>query len=126
MTEVVLNMTIDFTDTDTLKSVHLKQGEAADGRRIDLLLTNNGESLNFSADDTVRFYARRDGGTDTITTGCAIFEHSIRISVSSNLTATAGVLHCEVRIEDHDKITITPTFDIIIDPSVSAIEDSTE
>lgn len=115
--EVTQKISLEMTDYLPLKTVHVKQGETLESRKIEVYLYNNGELLTFSG-ESVTFTGKLEGSSTAYTVACGVFTQYARIPVLAGMTATAGTMHCELKIEDDSVVLKTPTFDIVIDPSI--------
>lgn len=130
MITIYIDLALDFTDGDSLKSVNIKQGETNNGKYIRLSLYNNGEPVDLEGDEDTRLYGSIDGVQVVSNRGCSVYEGKIIIPVMSGengISSVAGVQHCEVKISglNGSRTVFTPTFDVIVSPAVvsSRMED---
>lgn len=118
METITQKISLDFSTNYPVKRVHVKQGETYEARKIEVWLYNNGE-LYTHDDDSVTFFGKLEGAETAYSIGCAISTRYVQIPVLIGMTAIAGVMHCELKITGDSQILKTPTFDIVIEPSIS-------
>mgnify|MGYP002521031345 CR=1 FL=1 len=127
MNHSVYRIFLDIYDAASQVSLCAKKGDS--NRRISAGFTENGKPYNISDDCTAIFRAKKPDGTVLYNT-CLIDGNIISFDLTTQTTAEAGAVNCEITLYGQDKRQITsPRFDLIVDDTVyddSEIESSDE
>ena len=127
MNHSVYRIFLDIDDAASQVSLCAKKGDS--NRRISAGFTENGKPYNISDDCTAIFRAKKPDGTVLYNT-CLIDGNIISFDLTTQTTAEAGAVNCEITLYGQDKRQITsPRFALIVDDTVyddSEIESSDE
>lgn len=111
-------ITLDFSQSDSYKTLHVKQYDKA-SRNIIISLTNNGIPVPLSSSDTAKLYASTNGVATATGTTCTIdvIDNTITVPITENLTELSGVERCEVEITrtaSNNSLIHTANFNLLV------------
>lgn len=128
MNVIIADLALDFCESESRKSVFVKQGDSEGSRLVRIRLFNNGVPVALSASDTAELYASINGVATATGEECDIENNKILVFLDSNVTAIAGREHCEVRIStpvtgETRRHIYTARFDLVV--GAAAVTDDT-
>lgn len=112
--DIVYNdITLDFSDNDSMTAVRVKQNDDR-GRVIRVAFANNGASFSVSG-SLPKLYASTEG-IATVMGELLSFDTSARvlIPVTAALSAIAGVGHCEIRFQTTEGVVHSARFTLLV------------
>lgn len=112
--DIVYNdITLDFSDNDSMVAVRVKQNDDR-GRVIRVSFANNGASFSVNG-SLPKLYASTEG-IATVMGELLSFDTSARvlIPVTAALSAIAGVGHCEMRFETTEGVVHSARFTLLV------------
>lgn len=119
MDVIYTNLSLDFNENYTLKSVKVKQHDNG-GRKLRITLFNNGTLVPLNAGtDVATMNASVDGTVTVYNMECTITSNKVVVDISRELTTLSGIERCEVKITSADHSVHTATFNMIVEPSVT-------
>lgn len=127
MTNSIYRVSLDIHDSGSQISLNVKKGDTK--RSIIATLTENGRPYTIADDCTAVFTAKKPDG-NIIYNACVILGNAIHYDITSQTTAVAGAVPCELRIYGGEGEQLTsPRFTLIVDPTVysdgEVVEEST-
>lgn len=111
MNTIYTNLTLDFSMNKSLQTVPIKQYDAG-GRVLRVALTDNGQELTLSSENTVLLYASVGNTVTALAKPLGKSDNKILIPITSELTAIAGVEHCEIRVYNNSGFLHTAQFNL--------------
>ena len=112
------DITLDFAENRSLKTVKLKQNESGT-RKIRVALAFSGVPIILAGTETVTYSAAVEGVSVVAEAACMISSNTyIVIPVSSQLTVLSGKGSCDVKIATGDNVLYTATFQLDIERAV--------
>lgn len=117
MDTIYQDLTLDFMDNRSLRTVKLKQNENG-ARKIRAALTFNGVPIMLAGSESVTYSASVEGVSVAAETACTISNNNIIIPVSSQLTVLSGKGYCDVKISFNGNAIYTATFLLDIERAV--------
>lgn len=120
------DLSLDFADNRTLKTIKIKQHDS-EGQVIRISLFYNGQRVNIdSSTDTATLNASVGGTVTAYNAECGIVNNQVRVVIDEDLTTVAGTEHCEIKVSyilgtagDPPSVIHTATFDLLVEPSVA-------
>ena len=94
MNVIIADLALDFSESESRKVVHVKQGDSEGSRMIRIRLYNNGEPVTLTSSDKAELYASTGGIATATGEECDIENSKIFVFVDTNLTQIAGREHC--------------------------------
>lgn len=117
MDTIYQDLTLDFMDNRSLRTVKLKQNENG-ARKIRAALTFNGVPIMLAGSESVTYSASVEGVSVAAETVCTISNNNIIIPISSQLTVLSGKGYCDVKISFNGNAIYTATFLLDIERTV--------
>lgn len=123
------DLSLDFADNRTLKTIKIKQHDDHN-RTIRIALFHKGQRITLDSNTDTAVINASVGGTVTAyhdDTGVEInsISNTVDVTLTDNLTTLAGTEHCEIMVSYTDsrinanRISHTATFDLLVEPSVA-------
>lgn len=123
------DLSLDFADNRTLKTIKIKQHDDHN-RTIRIALFHKGQRITLDSNTDTAVINASVGGTVTAyhdDTGVGInnISNTVDVTLTDNLTTLAGTEHCEIMVSYTDfrinanRISHTATFDLLVEPSVA-------
>ena len=120
MNTVTAYLDLDFCESESMRAVHVKQGDSGGLRQIRLSLYSNRQRVTFAETDTAQLYASINSIATVTGDECTIMANDdIIVPITEDMTKIAGVEHCELRITTASGKRIhTARFDLIVGAAV--------
>lgn len=121
MNVIYAELSLDFKENRTLKTVKVKQNDKS-GRKLKITLLDNGNEVSLAGLNIVTINANVGGTVTAYGIECEIKNNKVIVDICPPLTTLSGREHCEIRIVSVNGTVHTATFDMLVEAATASTD----